>query len=100
MSSETIPADLQHLERHANSIAEVADLGAIIVLPAHRDLANGEPELAGEKKQLGIESPMFDLLTAEKGLRGLRSEGFEAALRVLEFQAEHYSQQQIEDASK
>src|SRR5580704_2262893 len=68
------------------------------VSPGYGHFLDAEPEFAGEKKNLRIESPALDFLRRENFLHCPPLKSLEAALRVLEVQAESNSQQKIENA--
>src|ERR1700722_859496 len=70
------------------------------VSPGYRHFLHAESELAGEKKDFGIESPALDFLQRKNFLHCPSLKSLEAALRILEVQAESNSQQQIENASE
>ena len=68
--------------------------------PSDGDFLYFEVKLARQKEKLRIKSPAFDFLQGENGLNGLLLECFEAALCVLEPQAQRDAQQQVEDPSE
>ena len=68
--------------------------------PGDWNFLHFESELAGEEKNLGIESPALDFLQGKDRLGRRPFERLESALRVGELQAERGAQQQIEDASE
>ena len=76
------------------------DAGLATMSPGDRNLLNFETELARQKQNLRIESPAFDFLKREDRLHCRLLEGFEAALRVFEFQPEREAQDQVEDSSE
>src|SRR5882762_7140563 len=77
-----IPPNDQEFRKHAQSVADGADLGVFLMRPLHCHLVHAKPEVASEKEDLRIETPTFDDLQWEYRLRSLALEGFEAALRV------------------
>src|SRR5579862_245323 len=99
-SCHRIPADPEHLLKHAGSIDQRIDAGATAVSPGDWNLLNFKSELAGKKKNLRIESPALDLLKRKYHAGGRLFESLESALRVFELQAERDAKQQVEDAAE
>jgi hypothetical protein len=70
------------------------------VSPCDRDFHNFELKLFRQIKYFRVEAPPFNLLQREDGLGGMASEGFEAALCILEIEPKYDAQQQVENTSK
>ena len=76
------------------------DAGAAAVSPGDGDFLHFEFEFSRQEENLGIESPALDFLQREDRLHRRLLEGFEAALRVLELQAERDAQHQVENSAE
>jgi len=81
-AEESVPTDDGDVLKHAQSVFEIADAGALVVSPTDGDFVDAVTALASDEENLGIEAPALDGLELEDGLRGGAGEGFEAALRV------------------
>src|SRR5260370_42558611 len=64
-AQDRVPADLQHLKKHLDSIFNRVDFGALVVGPFYRDLGHAESQALGEEEELGVESPALDALAGE-----------------------------------
>ena len=89
LSGQIVPTDAQHLHDHAGTVDQGVDASSATVSPGDWDFLHIEFQLSGEKENLGIESPAFDLLQWKNGLCATSCEGLEAALSVLKLQAEN-----------
>ena len=87
-----VPADLQHLEKHAHTVSKRTDARTLGVRPDHRYLLHFQSRLSCQKKQLGVESPPLNALQREDGLCSSAGKCFESALCVFETQAEENSE--------
>src|SRR5260370_39409780 len=65
-AQDRVPADLQHLKKHLDSIFNRVDFGALVVGPFYRDLGHAESQALGEEEELGVESPALDALAGEE----------------------------------
>ena len=99
-SSQRVPANFQHFQKHLGSVAERIDARAFAMSPCHRDFHCFELELFRQIQQFRIEAPPFNVLQWENRLGGRAGKGFKTALRILETQAQYHSQQQVENPSE
>src|ERR1700676_5232262 len=74
--------------------------GSATVSPGDGDFLHFEFKFSAQEESLGIESPALDLLQRKDRLHCRLSKSFEAALRVLELQAERDAQQQVENPAE
>ena len=68
------------------STTHKADLRALDVIPAHRDLRDSESQPPGHKQRLDIEAEAVDLLPREDRTRGIAAEEFKSALSISNLQ--------------
>src|SRR5262249_49949417 len=99
LSCKRVPANFQHLSKHAQSIAQGAYSRPFNVRPRHRNFCDRELELPGEVEQFWIETPTLDPLLGKDFPRCILCEGFEAALRVFEVKPQDHAKGQIKYTS-
>ena len=91
-AQDRVPADLQHLKKHLDTVFDRVDFGTFIVGPLYRDLGDAKSEAPGKEKEFWVESPTFDALAGKDGVGGGAGKGLESALRVFLLQVEDDSQ--------
>lgn len=77
-------SDAGDVAGHLEGVGSDVDLGAVDLVPGDGDLGDFKVELDGEKKELDVEGPAFDMQRSKDGQRGGPLEEFEAALCVLD----------------
>src|SRR5215470_7873862 len=96
---EIVEPDPSQVCEHADRVAEIAERGALVVIPHHRDLQQPEPVLAGYIQHFRIESKPLDALKLEGGQREPAAKGFESALSVFVGHPGDRPHQQVEHAA-
>ena len=100
LSGHVIPADAQHLDKHAGAVDQWMDTRAAAVSPGDGDFLHFEFKFSRQEESLRIESPALDFLQGEDRLHRRLLKGFETALRIFEFQAERDAQHQVENSAE
>src|SRR5262249_39292192 len=98
-SDNCVPPNSHQIRKHAKTIPEQAHLAAFRMTPPNRRLFYRESVSHGQKKQLGIEAESECRLLFEDRQRPFALKEFEAALRIVQSQAEKQTDHQIENDS-
>src|SRR5579864_204218 len=91
---------MQRLEKHAGAVRQRANSSSGVMAPNHWHFCYFESKSAREEENLRVKSPALDFLQREDCLRGASSERLEAALCVLEIQAQQDSEKKVECSSE
>src|SRR5215472_15280371 len=99
-AEQRVPADNGQFLQHLHAVAQVADAGARVVSPAHRNFLDLISALERDEKNLRVEPPALDRLKLKYSLRGAPSKCLEATLRVRKGKVHHHSGQQVEASAE
>ncbi|MGB2886896.1 MAG: hypothetical protein WBC04_04305 [Candidatus Acidiferrales bacterium] len=98
-TEEAVPADAEELEEHVEAVVDDVDFRSWVVGPAHGDFDADKAVTAGEEEQFGIEAEALTALLFEGDPGTIAAECFEAALGVVEGQADEQADEAIENDS-
>src|SRR5208283_4308008 len=68
LPGQVVPADVQHLHKHARTVDQRMDARAPAVSPGDRHFLHAEAELPRQEENLRIKSPPFNFLHREDRL--------------------------------
>ena len=82
LAAKRVQADSHKFAKHAGSVSNGIDLGAVIMGPGNRDLRYPQSVPLCQEENLWIESPAFDLHIGKNRSGCLVAEGLEATLSI------------------